>query len=575
MSPEEFLVNFGVLADAPGGVKKLREMILELAVRGRLVEQHPDDEPAEVLLNRVTQERHLLITGRRVGGRGQDLPNEEIRDSSMPYAIPTNWKWCALADVAGHIVDGTHHTPKYVTADGISFISAKDIKNGKIIFDGCRMISRTEYEDLRKRCDPKLGDLLVTKSGSIGEVAIVRTKQQFTLFESVALIPIAPSIDREYASHVVSLGTSGDFGKEHQKGVAVRHLHLKDLRRLPFPLPPLMEQRRIAARVKQLMVLCDELETKQIKKQEAGALLAHAALHALTSAEGPAEFAAAWRRVADNFEVLLTRPESVRELRKAILELSVRGKLVGQTSKEEPAPILLKRIAAEKVRLIESGAIKPGKAREEDGAADAPFALPAGWAWSHIGEIFDVVGGIQKTPKRAPVKNHHPYLRVENVQRGRLDLSRIERFELVEGELERWRLAPDDLLIVEGNGSETEIGRCAVWNGEINDCVHQNHLIRCRPIKPGESAFTLLFLNSPSGMTEMKELAITTSGLYSLSVGKIRGIMIPVAPLAEQKRIIAKVNQLMTLCDELETKLRDAEKGAQRLAEAMTAAMVA
>ncbi len=336
-----------------------------------------------------------------------------------------------------------------------------------------------------------------------------------------------------------------------------------------------MEQRRIAARVKQLMVLCDELETKQIKKQEAGALLAHAALHALTSAEGPAEFAAAWRRVADNFEVLLTRPESVRELRKAILELSVRGKLVGQTSKEEPAPILLKRIAAEKVRLIESGAIKPGKAREEDGAADAPFALPAGWAWSHIGEIFDVVGGIQKTPKRAPVKNHHPYLRVENVQRGRLDLSRIERFELVEGELERWRLAPDDLLIVEGNGSETEIGRCAVWNGEINDCVHQNHLIRCRPIKPGESAFTLLFLNSPSGMTEMKELAITTSGLYSLSVGKIRGIMIPVAPLAEQKRIIAKVNQLMTLCDELETKLRDAEKGAQRLAEAMTAAMVA
>ena len=104
------------------------------------------------------------------------------------------------------------------------------------------------------------------------------------------------------------------------------------------------------------------------------------------------------------------------------------------------------------------------------------------------------------------MKNHFPYLRVGTVQRGKLDLSRIERFELFDGELDRWRLKPGDLLIVEGNGSEDEIGRCAEWRGEIPDCVHQNHIIRCRPIDPRLGDFTLRFLNSPDGIAEMKRL---------------------------------------------------------------------
>jgi len=130
----------------------------------------------------------------------------------------------------------------------------------------------------------------------------------------------------------------------------------------------------------------------------------------------------------------------------------------------------------------------------------------------------------------------------------------MERFELQPGELEKKRLVAGDLLVVEGNGSETEIGRCALWDGSVEDCVHQNHIIRCRPLGSIWSQFILLFLNSPSGMNEMKQLAITTSGLYSLSVGKIRGIDVPLPPLAEQKRIVARVDQLMALIDDLEAK---------------------
>ena len=106
--------------------------------------------------------------------------------------------------------------------------------------------------------------------------------------------------------------------------------------------------------------------------------------------------------------------------------------------------------------------------------------LPEGWCWASVGQCADVQGGLQKSPARAPRKNHYPYLRVANVLRGRLDLTDLSRFELTDEELNKLRLAIGDLLIVEGNGSLSEIGRSALWDGEVDDCVHQNHIIRCR-----------------------------------------------------------------------------------------------
>jgi type I restriction enzyme, S subunit len=255
----------------------------------------------------------------------------------------------------------------------------------------------------------------------------------------------------------------------------------------------------------------------------------------------------------ESFPSLVEAAGSMRVLRSLLLDLAVRGRLGTGAATDSCGSDLLDQIEAAMGAQIASGTIRPVKTADESGPEE-PFPLPARWVWAKVADTFDVVGGIQKTPLRAPKKNHHPYLRVENVQRGRLDLARTERFELQPGEIDRWRLRPSDLLVVEGNGSETEIGRCALWGGEIEDCVHQNHIIRCRPVGRTWSPFTLLFLNSPSGMAEMRTLAITTSGLYSLSVGKIRGIWFPLPPLAEQKRIVARVDQLIALIDQLEAK---------------------
>jgi type I restriction enzyme S subunit len=161
------------------------------------------------------------------------------------------------------------------------------------------------------------------------------------------------------------------------------------------------------------------------------------------------------------------------------------------------------------------------------------------------------------------------------VQRDALDLREIERFEVTPDEVERWGLTAGDLLIVEGNGSEKEIGRTAVWGGQVAPCVYQNHLIRVRCNQPAVTSYLQLFLNSPDGRAEMKRLAITTSGLYNLSVGKIRRFVIAMPPIAEQARIVARVSELRRLCGDLRQRLTVAKATQSQLAEALVEQAVA
>ena len=187
-----------------------------------------------------------------------------------------------------------------------------------------------------------------------------------------------------------------------------------------------------------------------------------------------------------------------------------------------------------------------------------------------VSEIAEVRGGIQKQPMRTPKQNAYPYLRVANVLRGRLDLSNVAQFELFPGELETFSLQPGDVLIVEGNGSISEIGRSALWNGEIADCVHQNHIIRVRP-HGCLSRYFDIYWNSPVGIRNVTTTAVTTSGLYSLSTGKIGRLAVPVPPLSEQQEIVRRVDALFALADRIEQRVAAATARADRVTQAVLA----
>lgn len=401
------------------------------------------------------------------------------------------------------------------------------------------------------------GTVLFTSRAPIGYVAIAATE----LATNQGFKSVVPSeaVESEYLA--LYFRAFGPLIDSMAPGTTFREVSGKIVGSLPFPLPPLGEQRRIVGKVDELMGLCDELEIAQNDRETRRELLRSTSLRNLVASDESKDSARFFLRHSPQ---MLTKPDHVAGMRQAIFDLAVRGRLVPQDPRDQPVGELLSE--AEALRDPRPSRVAHDPVRE---ATPHQVSLPPGWALVQVSQLFKVTGGIQKQPKRTPLDNAWPYLGVSNVQRGRLDLRTVARFELFPGELERLRLEPGDLLVVEGNGSPTEIGRCARWGGEISDCVHQNHIIRCRPLLSNLDRFTLLYLNSPLGMAAMRELAITSAGLYSLSVGKIQRITMPVPPLAEQHRIVTQVEELMAVCDKLEQSLATEQTGRSRLLEAL------
>lgn len=567
MKVDTFFQNFELLTDAPNALTKLREIIVELAVRGKLVPQISNDESATILIEKIKVEKNKLIPTQKIKKLEILTP---VDSENSKLKLPKGWTVEYLINL---VLDFQNGFTKRKAEEGklIPVLRLADIKNGHISEDSLREIPMTSSEIAQYQV--REGDILIIRvNGSIDLVGqfipclverewaysdhLIRTRIPLNLLEQSYLCLFAKSF--EARKHLLGKTVTTAGQKTINQG---------GLGSLLISVPPLAEQKRIVEKCDRLLSICDEIEKRQQQRQESIVRMNESAIAQLLSSQNPDDFRQHWQRICNNFDLLYSIPETIPKLRQAILQLAVQGKLVRQNPNDESASVLLKKINAEKAKLEINKKSRASKEELLTKYDDAPFQIPSNWLWAKIDDLYDVSGGIQKTPKRTPISNFFPYLRVANVHRRRLDLSQLEYFELLEGELERWKLQSGDLLIVEGNGSENEIGRCAVWNGEIDNCVHQNHIIRARPIGHNSQLFTLLFLNSPSGMAEMRNLAITTSGLFSLSVGKIREILVPLPPLAEQKRIIEKCDRLMSLCDTLEAKLKQGRDSSEKLME--------
>lgn len=242
---------------------------------------------------------------------------------------------------------------------------------------------------------------------------------------------------------------------------------------------------------------------------------------------------------------LRTVGQLLKRMRDAILAAAVTGRLVPQDPTDIPAAKLLADLGVDP--------ICPPKDE---------FA-PQTWAWVRLGDVASIGGGIQKQPKRSPSENPLPFLRVANVGRGVLDLTEVHQIEVFHGELARFGLARGDLLVVEGNGSPDQIGRSALWHGEIHPCVHQNHLIRVRPSPTLDPAYLELFWNSPSAARRVQGVASSTSGLHTLSTGKLKGLPVVLPPIEEQRQIVGEVDRQMSFIQACE---RAVDAGLERSA---------
>ena len=237
--------------------EELKKSILQYAIQGKLVSQDANDEPAEVLYANIQAEKQKLV---KEGKIKKDKPLPPITDDEIPFAIPSTWKWVRLGDIIFKLTDGTHSTPKY-TNQGVPFISVKDLSSGYINFSNTKFISEEEHKILSARCNPEKGDLLLTKVGTTGIPVIVDTDREFSLFVSVALVKLSKSnINLDFLKLLILSPLVQEQVAENTKGVGNKNWVVKDIANTFFPLPPLAEQKRIVAKVNELMQYCEKLK---------------------------------------------------------------------------------------------------------------------------------------------------------------------------------------------------------------------------------------------------------------------------------------------------------------------------
>jgi type I restriction enzyme, S subunit len=361
----------------------------------------------------------------------------------------------------------------------------------------------------------------------VGRPAIYRGEVPGACFQNT-LIRFRPShlVLPEFALIVFrAYMRTGRFRREAQQTTNIAHLSLGRLAEIEFPLPPIPEQRRIIAKVDQLMALCDELEARQARKREVGARLTTSVLKALASAEGPEEFERAWGRVKANFDLLVDRVEKVEALRKALLQLAVSGALSSE----------------------------PTTSWKQGTVADV--------ADCRLGKMLD------KTKNRGTPRF---YLRNTNVHWFRLDLRDIKKMPFEDRECAEYELQSGDLVVCEGGHG---IGRTAIWNEEIKPIMFQKALHRLRPRATIDSRFLAYQLKTAHDTGVMSQY-FTGAGIPHLTGRKLAMMKVNIPPLVEQQRIVVKVEQLMKLCNDLEARLRRAEQKASELAEAVVRELV-
>ena len=554
MKLETFFKHFDLLAEAPNGVQKLRELILDLAVRGKLVPQDANDEPAAVLLERIKKEKQRLVKEGKVR-KSKVLPPITLGETL--YKIPNNWQWTKLGQCI-ELVSGQHLNASEQNNHeiGIPYLTgASDF--GKVYPKITRWTTQAKAVTIKN-------DILLSVKGTVGKSNILDLEQAGIGRQIMALRPIL--INYQYL-YLFCLSASEKF-YSLGVGIAIPGISRDDVLQFVIPLPPLNEQKRIVTKVDELMKLCDELEARQKKKQETRILINNAALNKLLTADTPETFTKNWQRIGDNFDILYSAPENIGKLRQAILQLAVMGKLVPQNANDEPAAVLLERIKKEKERLVKEGKVKKEKSLPAIKDDEIPFDLPIGWEWVRLGELAKVIE-YGTSEKSSELRDDVPVFRMNNVQEGKIIFENLKYVSATIKDLPRLYLQHGDLLFNRTNSYEL-VGKTGVFKGISNQYTFASYLIKISLMLEYISPD---FINTAINSAYFRQTQINPEitqqcGQANFNGTKLKNTLIPLPPLAEQKRIVTKVDKLMKLCDELETKLTQTQTEREKIINA-------
>lgn len=477
--------------------QELRNSILQRAIEGKLVEQRAEEGTGEELYKIIQEEKKKLI---KEGKIKKQKTLDEIKEEEIPFDIPKNWKLVRLGKVANITAGGTpsRTNPQYWDGD-IPWVKIADM-NSKYISKTTETISKKGLDNSSAKIFSK-GTLLYSIFASIGTVGILKIDASTN--QAITGINFYGSIDIDYMYYVM-LGLKSVLLCK-ARGMAQLNINQTILRNTIMPLPPLAEQKRIVDKIEELMPLVDEYEKN-------------------------------WQRLND------LNKKFPEDMKKSLLQEAIKGKLVEQRAEEGTGEELYKLIQEEKKRLIKEGKIKKQKALDEIKEEEIPFDIPKNWKWVRVGTIFQ-----HNTGKALNQQNREgrelEYITTSNLYWDRFELDNLKKMFFKETELEKYSVSKGDLLVCEGG----DVGRAAIWENEFGVMI-QNHIHRLRAY---HTVCTRYFYYLFCFYKSTNLIGGKGIGIKGLSSRVLSYILFPLPPLAEQKRIVEKLEELLPLCDEL------------------------
>ena len=483
--------------------EKLKKSILQAAIQGKLTKHEPGDGTAAELLQQIAAEKAKLI---KEGKIKKEKPLSEITEEEKPFDLPDGWEWCRLVDISSIITDGEHKTPARIKKfQGYYLLSARNVLDDKLQLNTVDYVDKIEFEKISKRCNPKKNDILISCSGSIGRICVVDDDENYVMVRSAAMVRTVFNNEK-----YIKLALQSSFVQSQvdllKKQSAQANLFLGAIKSLILPIPPLAEQRRIVVRVEDLLSQVDSL-SKDEKK-----------LDALQS----------------------TMPE---RLKASLLQAAIQGKLTERLPGDGNAEDLLAEIAAEKQRLIKEKKIKKEKSLPEIAEEDKPFDLPEGWAWCRLGEITYNHG--QKKP---------------NIPFTYVDISSIDNKHQKLGDLSNI-IQPDKApsrarkIIRSGDVIYATVrpylhNMCIIDRDIMPEpIVSTGFAVLCTPMKV-LNQYLFYYLLSPQFDFYANSNENAKGVAYpAINDERLSKAIISLPPLAEQQRIVRRLEELLPLCE--------------------------
>lgn len=489
--------------------EQLKASILQLAIQGKLVEQRPEEGTAEELYRQIQAEKQRLI---KEGKIKKDKPLPDIAEDEKPFDIPESWKWVRLLDLCKSITDGDHQPPPQVPS-GVPFLVISNISSGKLDFSATRYVPQDYFEALSGDRVAEYGDLLFTVTGSYGIPLKVDCTEKFCFQRHIALLKLM--IDLDYLYYLLMSPVIKSQCDAVATGIAQKTVGLTSLRNMVVPLPSLAEQKRIVAKIEKLLPLVDRYAVAYEKLEQFNAKF----------------------------------PENMK---KSILQYAIQGKLVEQRAEEGTGEELYRQIQSEKQRLIKEGKIKKEKPLPEIAEDEKPYNIPDNWTWVRFGEL----GSYKKGPFGSAITKNmfvpkgngaiKVYEQKNAIQKDAILGDYYIRKDYFESKMKGFEVFPGDIIV----SCAGTIGETYVMPDEFEQGIINQALMRMKIFEPIHIPYFLIFFDfvlKNNARSSSKGSAIKNIPPFEI----LKKYLVPIPPLAEQKRIVAKLEEILPLCERL------------------------